>query len=292
MSTLNPPLPGRPAGMPPAAPPRVPPPPGPPRMPPPPAPPQVPRPQHPLGRVPRRPADSSAWPGFLVALVMHGALVGYLWIAMQWHTTVSAPAVAVLWDLPAPVEPPTPAPPAVQDTPPPPKEETPAPPKPDIVEKVEKKPKPMPEPKSKPKPVNKPSPQELRRQQQQAEKQHAEEMARLTSQVGTPGRIPQVASAGRLSNEYEARVRAAVLANVHFAPPEGVDDGVYAEVEVDLIPSTGELVGDPQLVHASGLPGWDDAVRRAILRTDPFPRREDGTAPRTLRLRFRPTDTR
>jgi colicin import membrane protein len=240
----------------------------------------------------------STWPGFLAALAMHGALIGYLWFAVQWHTSASAPAVAVLWDLPAPMESP-PAPPAVNDTPPPPppKVEAPTPPKPDIVEKVEHKPKAEkpPEPKKEPPPKakpNKPSPQELRRQQQQAEHQHDEEMARLTSQVGTPGRIPQVATSGILSNDYVARVKSAVLVNVHFAPPEGVDSSTVTSVTIELISATGELIGEPRIVHPSGLPGWDEAVLRAIRLTDPFPRREDGTAPRSLTLNFRPTDTR
>jgi colicin import membrane protein len=239
---------------------------------------------------------------------MHAALVGYLWFAMQWHTSDVAPAVAVLWDLPAPVDTialPAPAPPAEQATPPPPppKEETISPPKPDIVEKVEKHPKPerLPEPPKEPPPPKKEakpkanqqtSPQEQRRQQVQAERQHQEEMARLTSQVGVPGRAPVQASQGRLSNAYEGRIRAAVLANVHYAPPEGVEESVYAEYEVRLIPTTGELAGEPRLVHASGLPGWDEAARRAILRTDPFPLQDDGTAPRAFNLRLRPTEAR
>jgi colicin import membrane protein len=237
---------------------------------------------------------------------MHAALVGYLWFAVQWHTSDVAPAVAVLWDLPAPVDtiqPPPPAPPAVHETPPPPKEAVISPPKPDIVEKQEKppKPEPVPEPHKetpppkkevKPKPNPQPSAQELRRQQAQAERQHQEEMARLTSQVGVPGRTPVPSSQGRLSNAYEGRVRAAVLANVHFAPPEGIEDSVYAEYEVKLIPSTGELAGEPRLVHPSGLAGWDEATRRAILRTDPFPLQDDGTAPRSFNLRLRPTEAR
>jgi hypothetical protein len=238
---------------------------------------------------------------------MHGALIGYLWFAVQWHTADVAPAVAVLWDLAAPVDtfvPPPPTPPAVNDTPPPPppKEEVITPPKPDIVEKAEKAPKhPQPaEPRREPPPKKdtkvKPNPQasaqELRRQQVQAERQHLDEMARLSAQVGVPGRTPVPSSPGRMSTAYEGRVRAAVLSNVHFAPPEGVDESVYAEYEVRLIPTTGELAGEPRLVHASGLAGWDEATRRAILRTDPFPLQDDGTAPRSFNLRLRPTEAR
>jgi colicin import membrane protein len=259
------------------------------------------------GRVaPRRSPRPSNWPGFLAALLMHGALVGWLWFAMQWHTSAVAPAVAVLWDLPAlddTVPPPQPEPQPVNVAPPPPPAPEPvALPKPDIVQQVEKPRKPEkpvvppkePPPKKETKaaPSPKPSAQELRRQQQLAERQHEQEMARLTSQVGAPGKTAVISTQGRLSNAYDAKVQAAVRSNIHFAPPEGVEDSVHADYEVNLIPATGELRGEPRLVHPSGLPGWDDAVLRAILHTDPFPLREDGTAPPSFTLRVSPNDTR
>jgi len=253
---------------------------------------------------PRRAARQATWPGFLAALLMHGALVGWMWFAMQWHTSAVAPAVAVLWDLPAPVDtlpPPQPAPQPPNQTPPPPQPETVTPPKPDIVQEAEKprklqKPteprKEVPKKETKAAPSPKANAKELARQQQLAERQHEEEMARLTSQVGAPGKTAVLSAPGRLSNAYEAKIQAAVRGNIHFAPPEGVPDTVYAVFVVRLIPATGEVEGEPKLEHPSGLPGWDDAVLRAILHTDPFPLREDGTAPSELRLKVGPNDTR
>jgi colicin import membrane protein len=262
-------------------------------------------PQAPLPPARARLPRQSTWPGFFAALFMHAALVGYLWFAVQWHTSAVAPAVAVLWDLPAPVEtleapPPTPQAPTDAPPPPPTQEKVESPPKPDIVEKAERQkkkeetpapPKEAPPVKkeSKPKPAPQASAKELQRQ---AERQRVEELARLASQAGEPGRTPVPSTPGRLTNEYTARVRAAVLANVHYAPTEQDSGSLYAEYVITLIPSTGEVVGEPQLTHASGLPGWDDAVLRAIQHTDPFPLQEDGKAPSSLKLRFYPTDTR
>lgn len=250
---------------------------------------------------PRHAPRPSTWPGFLAALLMHGALVGWLWFAMQWHTSAVAPAVAVLWDLSAPVDtvpPPQPVPQPVNETPPPPPPEPVAQPKPDIVQQVEKPRKPdkpveprkEPPPKKETKaaPSPKPSAQELRRQEQLAQRQHDQEMARLTSQVGAPGKTAVISAPGRISNSYDAKVQAAVRSNIHYAPPEGVDDAAFAEFEIHLIPATGELDGEPRLVHPSGLPGWDEAALRAIVHTDPFPLQEDGTAPRSFRLRLKP----
>jgi colicin import membrane protein len=45
-----------------------------------------------------------------------------------------------------------------------------------------------------------------------------------------------------------------------------------------------------RLVKPSGLPGYDAAVERAIRRTDPFPRKPDGTVDRTVSIRFRPVE--
>ena len=245
--------------------------------------------------------DYDTAPSFLAALAMHAALVGWMWFAVQWHTSASAPAVAELWDLPAPVEePPAPAsppPPAVAVAPP--RSEEITPPNPEIVQKSEAPrrpltapPKETPKTDKKAKPAHaEPTAQELRRQQMQAEKQRQDEMTRLANQAVGTARAPSVSSTAPISNEYSAKIQSAVRAHLSYAVPEGVSTSVYAEFAVELLP-TGEQATDPRLVKPSGLPGFDEAARRAILRTDPFPRRDDGTVPRSLSLRLYPQDTR
>jgi colicin import membrane protein len=221
-------------------------------------------------------------PAFLAALVMHAALIGSMWFAVQWKTTASAPATAELWELPSVEQvtpPPTPAPAPVPETPTPaPAPEAPTP-KPDIAEKHERPRKPEETPhKEAPKKEKKPKPspaeptaKDLRRQQAEADSRHEEELRRLSSQAGTPSQAVPSVSAGPISQEWAARIKSAVLANLNFAVPEGVSPAVYAGFRVDLLPD-GELAGEPLLVHPSGLPGFDEAARRAILRTNPFPR--------------------
>jgi len=250
--------------------------------------------------LPRR-HDHDAVPSFAAALAMHAALVGWMWFAVQWHTSASAPAVAELWDLSPPplavTEEHPPEPPAPPVSPPP--SEAAPPPNADIVQKAETPrraqeavPKEAPKKDKKAKPVrNEPTPQELRRQQAQAERQRQDEMTRLASQALATARTPTVSSTGPVSNEYSAKIQSAVRAHLSYAVPEGVAPTVYAEFAVELLP-TGEQAAEPRLVKPSGLPGFDDAARRAILRTDPFPRRDDGTVPRSLSLRLYPQDTR
>jgi len=248
------------------------------------------------------PRHRGTLPSFLAALAMHAALIGGLWVAMQWHTSASAPASAELWEFPpAPdvaTPPPTPQP-APPIAPPPAPSEAVTPPAPDIALKREARtaptaqpPREVPRHDPKPKPVVKtPSAAELRRQQAEADRRHDEEMRRLTSQANVTSTVPMVASAGPLSNEWGARIRAAVLAHLNFAVPELVDPSVYAEFQVELLP-TGEQAAQPQLVKPSGLAGFDEAALRAILRTDPFPRKSDGTVDRTVRLKLFPKDVR
>jgi colicin import membrane protein len=248
-----------------------------------------------------RPRDHDAVPSFAAALAMHAALVGWMWFAVQWHTSASAPAVAELWDLAPPtlaVAPaPAPEPPAAPTAPPP--SEVIPPPNADILQKAatprrapEATPKEAPKKDKKAKPVhNEPTAQELRRQQAQAERQRQDEMTRLASQAQATARTPTVSSMGPISNEYSAKIQSAVRAHLSYAVPEGVAPTVYAEFAVELLP-TGEQAAEPRLVKPSGLPGFDEAARRAILRTDPFPRRDDGTVPRSLSLRLYPQDTR
>lgn len=241
-------------------------------------------------------------PSFLAALAMHAALVGSMWFAVQWKTSVSAPASAELWELPPAIEEATPPPaPEALPTPPsspaPPPAAAPAPPKPDIVEQREAHhPEAPPRrdnvPKKKAKPAPKaPSAAELRRQQAEADKRHQDELKRLTSQAGAASPVPSVASAGPISNEWSARIKSAILANLHYAVPEGVDPSTYAEFQVELLPD-GEQAGEPVLTKPSGVPGFDDAARRAILRTDPFPRKADGSVQRHLTLQLHPQDLR
>lgn len=239
-------------------------------------------------------------PAFLAALVMHAALIASMWFAVQWKTAASAPASAELWELPSVEQTtpqPTPAP--VPETPTPaPAQEAPTP-APDIAIKHERArkneetpPKPVAKPEKKPKPTTaEPTARELRRQQAEADRRHAEELKRLSSQAGEPSQTPALASAGPISNEWTARIISAVRANLSFAVPEGVSRSVYAEFEVELLPD-GEQAAEPRLVKPSGLPGFDEAARRAIMRTDPFPRMADGKVKSPLRLALYPQDVR
>ncbi len=236
-------------------------------------------------------------PSFALALAMHAALVVAMWFTVQWHTSVATPAVAELWQLP----PPTPLAEVAPPEPPAPQLPAPVAEKPaaaDIVvqqeHRAEKEPRARPEReprRNEPAPPPRPAPQDTERAQEDAQERQQAEVARLASQAGPQPRTPSVASTGPVSHAYADRVSTAVRSHLSFPVPEGVGNKVYAEFLIALLP-TGELAGEPQLLHPSGLAGWDEAARSAILRTNPFPRDDNGTVPRTMNLKLYPVENR
>ena len=104
---------------------------------------------------------------------------------------------------------------------------------------------------------------------------------------GRPGGTA-AAGAGGGDASYAGQLIALIRPCIVFAVPENTPASVYAEFQVDLLP-TGEILAVRKL-KASGLAGYDEAVERAIRRTDPFPRKRDGTMERTVIIRFRPVD--
>jgi colicin import membrane protein len=249
-------------------------------------------------------------PSFGMAVAMHALLFLSISYVVRWKTQDPAPVVAELWaSAPTPVEVPVPAPPPPPPPPPPPKvepqPEPPPPPKPDIVTQEQKKPPPK---KEEPKKVEEKKPPPKKEEpkkdliadlmKKQEAKSRAErdalreaeaerirqQMAQDKSFTGTP---QPGAGSGR-DNDYIARLTALIKSRIVYAVPEGTPQTVYAEVQVDLLP-TGEVAGI-SFLRQSGMPEYDEAVERAIRRTDPFPRKPDGTIDRTIVIRFRPVE--
>ena len=246
---------------------------------------------------PRRPrTQHDTLPSLLLALAMHALLFGAIAWVVRWNTADPGPVVAELWSASPPVEvAPPPAPPKVEEKPEPPKLEA------DIVLKEDKKaePKKLDEKKATPK---KDEPKkdllaELLKKQEAREREQRErlrqaEAERILAQMAAdrPAGPTQPAGAGAARDaEYRERLAALIRSRIVYSVPEGTPASVYADVQVELLP-TGEVVA-VKVLKASGLPGYDEAVERAIRRTDPFPRKPDGTIDRTIVIRFRPVDT-
>ncbi len=243
---------------------------------------------------------SGMGPGLMLALLVHVALVVALAFGVNWHASEREGVEAELWAAVPQIA----APRAVEPEPAP---VVPA--------------KPAPVPKSEPTPdaqiaIERAKREEQRKQKEIAEKQEQERLkaqalkleaqrkkeeetrlaaqrdANLKRMMGQAGATGDASSTGTAAQSagpsagYAGRIKARIKPNIVFTDnPSG---NPVAEVEVRLAPD-GRILSQ-KLLKASGLKEWDDAVQRAIDRTEVLPRDLDGRVPPTIVITFRPHD--
>jgi colicin import membrane protein len=93
--------------------------------------------------------------------------------------------------------------------------------------------------------------------------------------TGAPGSTGTAAQSSGPSASWGAKVQARVRPNIVFS--DDVAGNPKAEVEVRSAPD-GTIVGK-KLVRSSGVKAWDDAVLRALDKTEVLPRDTDGRVP-------------
>ena len=121
------------------------------------------------------------------------------------------------------------------------------------------------------------------------EVQRQENMKRMAGLAGATGPDTSTGKAQQSagpSPSYAGRIKARVKPNIVFT--EDIAGNPTAEVEVRTSPD-GTIVGR-KLVKSSGVASWDEAVLRAIDKTEVLPRNEDGKVISPLTLVFRPKD--
>ena len=133
--------------------------------------------------------------------------------------------------------------------------------------------------------------QELKEQASvaQLEQQRKQNLARMMGQTGATGNedargTAQVSSGP--SSSYGGKVRTKVKPNIVFT--EDIAGNPTAEVEVRT--ALDGTIMSQRLVKSSGNKAWDDAVVKAIIRTQVMPRDIDGRVPTPMVLEFRPKD--
>lgn len=258
--------------------------------------------------------------GLLMALAVHALLVIAIAFGVSWRSSNPAGVEAELWAAvpqiaaPKPVEPePTPPQPVKkpEPPPPPPKAETP---KQDDAQIAIEKAKREEERKRKEEQLRRE--EELKRQKEEqqrklaeaeklkkeqaeqkrreaaeaaaAEKRRQENLQRMASLAGngpqtSTGTAAQTAGP---SASYAGRIKARILPNIVFS--DTITGNPQATVEVKAAPD-GTIIGR-KLIKSSGVPAWDDAVLRAIDKTEVLPRDTDGRVPSSLEISFRPRD--
>jgi colicin import membrane protein len=256
-----------------------------------------------------RPKSTEAWGrGATLALLVHGALIVALAFGVSWRSREPAGVEAELWgaipQLAAP------------------KIETPVPqPAPPPQPKVAPAPTPAPAPaadaeialeKAKRERLAREKAEELKKaealkraeelkkaeaaereaqRKRQAEeaalaKQREDNLKRITAQAGGTGPATSTGTAAQSagpSATYAGRLKARIKPNIVLT--DDVAGNPEAEVEVRAAPD-GTIVGR-RIVKSSGVKAWDDAVLRAIDRTEVLPRDVDGRVPSPIVIAFK-----
>ena len=216
-----------------------------------------------------------------LALAMHAAFVILLIFGVSWQKKPEAPVVADLWSSLPPMttpkvavvpEPPKPAPPRLPKVEPPPAPKAAPTPvvKPDIAVKAkEKVAPPKAEPKPEPKKLDDDKAARLKKEAEAKKNEERElELKKFLAEKETNAKAAaQAAEQGKIISEYMERIRSKVRQNI--VEPPGLQGNPTAEFDVVIIPG-GEVLS-VRLVRSSGVPAYDAAAERAIIKSAPLP---------------------
>ena len=122
-----------------------------------------------------------------------------------------------------------------------------------------------------------------------AEARRQENIRRMQGLAGATGGETAKGTALRdsgPSGSYGGKVAAKVRPNIVY--PDAIAGNPRAVVQVRAAPD-GTIVGK-KLIQSSGNKAWDDAVLRALDKTESLPRDVDGRVPSSLEIGFRPQD--
>jgi colicin import membrane protein len=232
-------------------------------------------------------------PAGILALVVHSMFFALLYFGFNWNRQASSPATmsVELWpSLPEEVVAP-PVNPKVEEVVPPPQEKIV---EPDIVmpdkNKVASKPVETKPEKKKPVPrpvegvKHKPDTQKIAEQNLNA--RIADQQA-ASVQAERIRQDEQAAANGRVVDEYKKKIHDTIKRNVQTIPDVASD--ARAEFLVTLVPRGGVL--KVELIKSSGNVAYDNAVERAIWKSDPLPLPSDVqlfSAFREIDMTFKP----
>jgi colicin import membrane protein len=115
-------------------------------------------------------------------------------------------------------------------------------------------------------------------------------LKRIMGQAGATGAATATGNAAQQagpSADYLGRIKARIKPNVSF--PDTVAGNPAVEIEVRLTPE-GRIILPSRVVKSSGVAEWDEAVLRAIAKTEVLPRDESGKVPPVMTIVYRPRD--
>jgi colicin import membrane protein len=95
-------------------------------------------------------------------------------------------------------------------------------------------------------------------------------------------------TAPRSDSGYVAAITALVKSNTVYGGSTDVPNNPRVEFHVEQLP-TGEIISVKK-TKSSGIPAFDDAVEKGIIKSTPLPKKKDGTVERSLEIGFKMKD--
>lgn len=130
---------------------------------------------------------------------------------------------------------------------------------------------------------------EQKAQKEREAKERAQYLEGLREQAGSGSGTGASGSAGSGADAgYAAQLSGIIRSNTVFLVPPGLSGNPKAVFHVRLTPEG--RIRSVELVRSSGLPSWDAAAQRGIERSDPLPKRADGTVPDSIEITSGPLD--
>jgi colicin import membrane protein len=124
-----------------------------------------------------------------------------------------------------------------------------------------------------------------------ADQRRLEDLSRMTAQAAGSGGNGQAARSqgpSRADAGYAAKVGGKIRSNTVFNVPDELANNPAVEYAVDLLPDGS--VRSIRKLKGSGVPGFDEAVKRAIEKSQPFPPDNSGRAPSGFTVSHKPKD--
>nr|WP_315475585.1 energy transducer TonB [uncultured Undibacterium sp.] len=263
--------------------------------------------------------DASVWKSLALAATVHLFLLAFLWVGVQWQSQESTAVEAEVWDMTvrqaAPLSvPEVPVEEPKEIEPPKPVQQEEVKEDPEIaleqekkrkleekkkiaeLELAKKKEEKLAEEKLKKEKLEKELLEKKKLAKEKAEKDKIfqEDMRRLNGQVaksGSGGFGDALKSTGnnRGDPSYNAKVAAKIKANTIYLVNDASANNPTVEFVINLFPD-GSLKGPVKKTKSSGNPAFDEAVEKAIDKSQPFPRDKSGEVPSSLTIVHRMKD--
>lgn len=124
-------------------------------------------------------------------------------------------------------------------------------------------------------------------------KRRSDEMKRMLGQAVGNGAANSTGTAAQSQGPrgdpgYGQRVGAKIKSNINFNVPDGLAGNPAAEFDVELLPDGS--VASVRLKKSSGVSGFDEAVKRAIEKSAPYPKDKSGSVPSSFIGIHKPKD--